>query len=335
MRLADYVVSYSLQINNRCLRYLAECDVRNGDSPTADGGDELHTEGHMVFAESLLSRDSRRLASMWSLMKPSWEDISPAVAAHVDTLKIAATGLAEGASGRRLALRLASVAGEDDEAQAIVTVARKLPAEKPFSWDVLNELFAQDSHFWRQSTDFRQIQDEIVCKRVVRSYRKSFKLANEIFADEVNLLASRGGDLSRWVQLCAHQLELLRPGLSDKGKSQLWYLDKMSDTLRTRSGLVKLHGETRRVQVNKEVSKDTSKIVLAHIDRQIGKMDKRVLRLASDCFNVKPKRMAGWVEQAALDLGLRDVSLMQANTGGPDHDKPSGGDGTTTGNVYV
>ena len=48
MRLADYVVSYSLQINNRCLRYLAECDIRDGGYLVPEGRDELPTEGHMV-----------------------------------------------------------------------------------------------------------------------------------------------------------------------------------------------------------------------------------------------------------------------------------------------
>ena len=335
MRLADYVVSYSLQINNRCLRYLAECDTRDGGTLVPEGGDDLSGEGHMVYAESLLTRDSRRLASMWSLMKPGWADTSAEVVSHVKTLEKAASGLADGGSGHRLAMRLASVASEDHEAQAILTIARKLRTEKPFSWDTLNEMFAQDSLFWRESVDFRQLPDDALCQRVARSYRKSYRLANNCFADAKNLTPKQRDKLQRRVQLCAHQLELLRPGLSDKGKSQLWYLLMMSDTLRTRSGLLKLHFEAQQaVAHDKTVEQQTLDIVLRHIDRQIEKMDKRMLRLASDCFSVKPKHIARWVEEAVEGLGLRDVSLMQTGQSGRDRD-PNGSAGSTTGKELV
>ena len=335
MRLADYVVSYSLQINNRCLRYLAECDARDGNSLLSEGGDDLHAEGHMVYAESLLTRDSRRLASMWSLMKPGWVDTSAEVVSHVKTLKKAASGLADGSSGHRLALRLAGVASEDHEAQAILTIARKLRTENPFGWDALNDLFAQDSLFWRESAEFRHLHDDVLCQRVTRSYRKSYRLANDCFADTEKLLPKQSDNLYRRVQVCAHQLELLRPGLSDKGKSQLWYLLKMSDTLRTRSGLLKLHFEAQQaVAHDKTVEQQTLDIVLRHIDRQIEKMDKRMLRLASDCFSVKPKHIARWVEEAVEGLGLRDVSLMQTGQSGRDRD-PNGSAGSTTGKDLV
>ncbi|XOV83081.1 MAG: hypothetical protein ACFHXK_19795 [bacterium] len=332
MRLADYVVSYSLQINNRCLRYLAECDSRDGATLGPEGGDDLPSEGHMVYAESLLTRDSRRLASMWSLMKPGWAQTGADVASHVKTLKKAASGLADGSSAHRLAMRLASVASEDHEAQAILTVARKLRAEKAFSWDVLNELFAKDSYFWRESVEFRHLPDDELAQRIARSYKKCYRLADRCFADTARLFPQCSRKLQRRVQLCAHQLELLRPGLSDKGKSQLWYLLKMSDTLRTRSGLQKLHREAQRAAAaDKALSQQTLEIVLHHIDRQIEKMDKRMIRLASDCFSVKPKRLAGWVNEAVDNLGLRDVSLMQAAAQGGAGRALSGAAGPTTG----
>ncbi len=175
MRLADYVVSYSLQINNRCLRYLAECDARGG-GPT-DHSDLVAVDTHTVYAESLLARDSRRLVSMWSLMGPAWKDAGVEMAAHVEALDAGARTLTEAASGRRLALRLANLAAEDYEAQAILRVARSLPAEVPMSWDALNDLFAQDSHFWRKSPSFQHLEDVVVQQRIARSYRKAYRLA--------------------------------------------------------------------------------------------------------------------------------------------------------------
>ena len=113
--------------------------------------------------------------------------------------------------------------------------------------------------------------------------------------------------LYRWVQLCAHQLELLRPGLSDKTKAQLWYLDKMSDTLRTRAGLVVLRDISSKIQVKRSAAKLTA----THVDQQIAKMGKRIERLTKGCFITKPKRFVASIEPAVAALGLRDVSFMK------------------------
>ena len=126
--------------------------------------------------------------------------------------------------------------------------------------------------------------------------------------DAVTWLAKHGGNLHRWVQLATHQLELLRPGLSDKGKAQLWYLDKMADTLRTRAGLEELQRATREV----DVKKSASKLVSSYVEQQINKMDKRIVRLVDGCFAIKPKRMDDITQAAVSALGLDSVSLMPA-----------------------
>ena len=142
----------------------------------------------------------------------------------------------------------------------------------------------------------------------MRSYRKSLRLAALMPSTEVDgWLDKHADNLQRWVRLCAHQLELLRPGLSDKGKAQLWYLDKMSDTLRTRSGLVDLRRQTRATKVKKAAGK----LAVSHVDQQIEKMNKRMVRLADNAFETKLKRFAGLVEEAVSALGLTDVSLMK------------------------
>ena len=308
MRLADYVVSYSLQINNRCLRYLAECDVRGGTPSLTDSSSLVASDSHSVFAESLLARDTRRLVSMWSLMRPGWKADAPDLATHVDDLYNAAEALAEGHSGRRLAMRLASLASADHEAEAILKVARKLPNEIVMTWDVLNDLFAADSLHWRESVSHRDIDDDLVLKRIAKRYRKSYRLAKLMPEQEAEAwLNAHAENLYRWVQLCAHQLELLRPGLSDKIKAQLWYLDKMSDTLRTRAGLVVL----RDIAVNIQVKRSAAKLTATHVDEQIAKMDKRIERLARGCFATKPKRLVESIKPAVAALGLRDVSFMK------------------------
>ena len=306
MRLADYVVSYSLQINNRCLRYLAECDTQ---AVIADNADIVGSEAHTVYAENLLARDSRRLVSMWSLMQPAWKQMDGAIEAHVADLQDATRCLTEASSARRLALRLANLAAEDHEAEAMLKVARCLPADVPLTWDALNEQFTDDSHYWRTSAGFRSLQDVVVQQRVVRSYRKGYRQAQLLPPEDTAAwLAKHGANLHRWVQLATHQLELLRPGLSDKGKAQLWYLDKMADTLRTRAGLEDLQRATREV----DVKKSAAKLVGSYVEQQIRKMDKRIVRLVDGCFAAKPKRMDDITQAAVSALGLDSVSLMPA-----------------------
>ncbi len=323
MRLADYVVSYSLQINNRCLRYLAECDAQGA---VTENSDIVGSEALTVYAENLLARDSRRLVSMWSLMQPGWKQLDAAIGAHVEDLAETTRSLMEASSVRRLALRLANMAAEDHEAEAILKVARCLPADVPVTWEVLNELFTRDSHYWRTSASFRSLEDVVVQQRIVRSYRKAYRQAQLLPPEDTGIwLGKHDGNFNRWVQLAAHQLELLRPGLSDRGKAQLWYLDKMADTLRTRAGLQELRRAARDVDVKKSVAK----LVDGYIDQQINKMDKRIVRLVDGCFTSKPKRMDDVTQAAVSALGLSGVSLMPSVAGSTPQANAENGHGQT------
>ncbi len=104
---------------------------------------------------------------------------------------------------------------------------------------------------------------------------------------------------------------------SDKGKAQLWYLDKMSDTLRTRAGLQTLKHATASVAVKKSAVK----LVISYVEQQIEKMDKRVVRLVKGSFSSKPKRLDAITQAALGNLGLSSVSLMKpAGVQGTDRD---------------
>ena len=67
MRLADWVVSTSLEINNGCLRYLAESQVRGAAAVCAEP-DDINLDTQAIYTESLLARDSRKIFSLWQLM---------------------------------------------------------------------------------------------------------------------------------------------------------------------------------------------------------------------------------------------------------------------------
>ncbi len=354
LRLADFVVSYSLQINNRCLRYLAECDVQRPhvEAVTSPSRAEpLQAEMHTVYAESLLARDSRRLASMWALTGLAGKASGSSLAAHIEELQKQSANLADVASARRLALRLASLAQDDEDAQAMLQTARQLPADSAPTWDRLNELFAADSGYWRQPRHFEELDDELLIGRIARSYRKGYRLARELQAiknnpDRFAWLTEKHVKLCGWVQACAHQMELLRSGLSDTSKAQLWYMDKLADTLRMRAGLVELaqrerdaaaeqvqseQAQSEQAQVEKMraeqlQAKSARQRSGRYISDQIAKMDKRTLRLLANCFPCKPKKFSAMMHQSIEGLALHNIRLMVPG-GGRDEAQPAGAAG--------
>jgi len=312
VRFADYVVSYSLQLNNRCLRYLAECEDAGGS-----GVDEpAETDTQTVFAENLLARDGRRLVSLWSLMWPAVRAHKDFMA-HVECLQQAVANLAEMPAPRRLALRIAAMGGDETAASVLVKLGRALPATTAPSWDELNALFADDSRCWRCPDAFNDLDDAGLANRIGRSYRKAYRSEHDMqaahkeqlvqarksteskqaeFTDrgKIEWLNKRGTRFLKWVQLADHHLELLRPGLSERGKAQLWYLGKLAGTLRTRQALLTLADGLP----DAKLSVADNQTALAAIDVQIVKMDNRVRRLTEGCFARKPKALQAVVAEA-------------------------------------
>ena len=306
MRLLDYVVSCSLRINNQCLRYLAEFDLQ---SVTTDGDSRLGAELATLNADNLLARDSRRLVSLWWLTRPCWQGMDTAVGQHLQALEQATQVINGVGNARQLALRLASRASQDADAEAIMKVARCLPADVPLTWDALNEQFTQDSGHWRSSAHFRGVDDGVLERRMLRSYKKAYRRAREMPEQDLAMwLDAQAARWHHWLQLAVYQLEVLRPGLSESGKAQLWYMDKLADTLRTRAGLVELMRQTETVEVKKSVTKQ----VTGHVAAQIKKMDKRVVRLAAGAFAVKPKRLRRAIAEAVCLLDLGAVRVIHA-----------------------
>ncbi len=325
MRLADFVVSYCLQINNDCLRYLADNEFDVLDPRLASQGDRGETL--TVYSENLLARETRRLASMWVLVDPAvthTEDqtngagdiaAGASVDRHLQDLKLISNALAESASPARLALRLAGIAVDEDDAAAMLKLARALPQPTSFAWDELNHLFAEDSRLWRGGVDLRSMSDEQFAHRIARSYRKALKCSRVLErVDSRDWAAGQLARLNQWTELAAHQFELLRSGLSDKGKTRLWYIGKLSDSMRTRSGLLALRNTLGSPDVKKSVKKSGLALARRFVDQQIGKTDSRIQRLAHDGFKTKPKRMRRKIDEAVENvvesMDKRAVKLM-------------------------
>lgn len=319
MRFADYIVSYSLQINNRCLRCLADS---RGVCPDLPDLEEANLSNQPVFAESMLLRDSRRLTGMWRFVKP-WTKGHEALAAHTQRLFAVTEQLHQSSAPARLALRMASQAVEDEDGKDLLMLARGLPRSAGIEWGYLSEIFSEDSAWWRDTGLFRQVVDEDLARLVAKDYRRAFKLVG---SEKLNAPADTSSStsvhpsvhssvkaltkLGRLSEQTAHRLELLRPGLSDKGKRLLWYLEKLAEAHRTRDGLALLQSQIGSAGLRKQVEKRCR----LYVAQQAEKIDKRIRRLGEASYDLKPKRFNGLVWQAFKQLNLGSVTHIDRGT---------------------
>ena len=319
MHLADYIVSNSLHINSRCLRYLADSHGRLQDEP--DDLLELSVDAQPVLAENTLIRDARRLLSMWRSVIADEDLADERMLLHYDRLHDVVQDLQSSMAPLRLGLRLASLAAEEEDAQNLLTVVRALPRRPRIAWGDLNEEFTRDSAMWRDVELFRHLSDKQLVGGFARQYRKAVKplgKLNEELQEPTEArraLTNRLRKVGDRSQLVAHQLELLRPGLSDKLKRQHWHLDKFADAYRTLASLLELRllidervAMPRPTRLDKQVARDSQ----AYLDGQVLKLRKRMQRLMDPAFAVKPKRYDVWIAGALSKLGLVDVTLLSS-----------------------
>lgn len=310
MRLVDWLVSRSLEMNNACLRYLAESQVRGHGVVTVERG-EGALDVQAIYSESVVASDSRRILSMWRLVQPRLPKASTAVG-HVHQLERIVASLAVVPAPRRLSLSLASQAVEDDNAKLMLRLARSLPMTVGPDWAELNEVFTVDSALWRDADNFTEMDDTFLTKRLGRSYRHGFKQAAWLRAREGGQdkadheVIERLDILTDACQLAAHHMELLRPVMSDTQKHQYWYLDKLEVALRTRRGLRHLI----RVKTGADWPKKAAKRARKYLESQEIKVNKRIDRLLRSAFALKPKKFVAQQRQALDRLALSSVSKV-------------------------
>ena len=312
MRLADWVVSCSLEINSGCLRYLAESHVR-GASAVSTEPEDMGLDTQAIYTESLLARDSRKILSHWRLLSEGLKG-SESVQAHIATLTEVVDQLTDDPAPMRLAMRLAGQAPEEEQAQLMLRLGRSLPPKPGPDWTSLNELFASDSALWRKTAFFEEIEDEYLSRRIGRDYRAAYKVLKRFPSQswtEEKVSAELNDELdtlAHHVQLASHHMELLRATLSDKQKHQLWYLDKLANALRMRHGLRELMYLTREARL--DLDKKSAKLARKYLAGQERKVNKRIQKLFAGTFTVKPKKFTRELSRSIDQMGLAQVSQV-------------------------
>ena len=314
VRLADWVISCSLEINSGCLRYLAESHVR-GESSVSAEPEDVGLDTQAIYTESLLARDSRKILSHWRLLSDGLE-ASESLQNHISALSAVVDQLTDDPAPLRLAMRLAGQAPEEEQAQLMLRLGRSLPSKPGPDWASLNELFASDSLLWRDSELFDEIDDEFLSRRIGRDYRAAYKILKRLpghdWAEEKvsEALNEDLESLSHHVQLASHHMELLRVALSDKQKHQLWYLDKLANALRMRHGLRELMFASRGAQ--RELGKKPAKLARKYLAGQESKVNKRIQKLFAGTFTMKPKKFTRQLTRSIDQMGLASVAKVSS-----------------------
>jgi len=314
VRFADWIISCSLEVNNGCLRFLADSQAR-GSTAVSPESEDSTLDTRAIYTESLLARDTRKIVSHWRLVQPAWVASEPAAqkAARVHVVKLVdmATTLTHVPAPVRLAMRLASQAIDDKQAKLMLSLARSLPGPGGPEWSSLNDLFTHDSALWRNPQLFGEVDDELVSRRLGGAYRRGYRMAKGLKSGWTEQVGSAEieqvlGALMQSSQIALHGTELLRGVLSDKHKHQLWHLDKVVDALRMRHALRILRERARQVGLAKKKVKLARKYLATEEIRANKKIDK----LLVTAFTTKPKKYGRKLLEAVDAMDLASVSSV-------------------------
>lgn len=320
MNLTEHVVSYSLEVNTRCLKFLAECRVPGADTragsdlapaPPKAAGAQDSCSPNTVYTESVLARDSRRLTSLWHLAMPAAAPTTfEEIRRHYKELRGAAHELSLAPANRALALRLANLATEEADAATMQVLAQRMPAPPELPWIDLCAVFARDSALWRDPQAFQVLPNSHLLDRLTRVYRKGHRIVGLLLKAPDGAMHQRKDliKLERLVRLTYHQMELLRAGLSEKGRSQLWFLEKLSEAVRMRLHMEHLLQALEDDPDGGSLDVGSTRLYVAsHRER----MNRRIEKLGQGAFGPKPKRMRARLDAAVAHLSIADVDATE------------------------
>ena len=231
MQFADFVVSSALQSLSKSLQRVAGSD------------------GHPLRCsdEKALILTAERILSLWQMAQWSVPKLQFKMA-QADLKEI--VNLCHGvrypelAAAQRLLERAESKAGRT--LVLIVETLQAEPAAEGFR-ERLNTLLQAESSRWREYAPLRQIEQiDLIEHGMLRAFDKA-----EALTTRLDHLAAETGSAhrasakrllrtGRWVRHCANHLELLRPALSDSGRTRLWHLARLAVKLEDQWGLERL-----------------------------------------------------------------------------------------------
>jgi hypothetical protein len=308
MQFADFVVSWALQALSRSLQKVS--DANRADGAAIDSG---------LKASDLkaLTRTAEQIFSLWQMMqwsvgkvefKRAQADLKQIIELTAgDRLpeRLAAERLLERAEGKavRLLEDIAATVVEND-------------VEGPLIRDRLGELLQAESSRWRDYSLLRQIEEDALVEHgILRAFEKARDLTgrlNEI-ASETGRTASAKRLLrtGRWVHHTVNHLELLRPALSESGRTRRWHLTRLAAKLDEQWALEKLARTAVVMELRPKASARLGKL----IGTQRKRLETQRRKLSLGAFAGGSQAYRKDVTAAVAELRLEQVTLLPMEAG--------------------
>jgi hypothetical protein len=300
MQFADYVVSYALQSLSRELRRVSE-----------SGGDLQCTD------EKAVRVTAERLLSIWQMMQWSVGKLQYQ-RAQAD-LRDLASLCHQPSIESQAATRLLEKA--DDKSRKLLTaLVGRLPVAPTvdFSRDRLSALLQSESARWRDYSLLRQISEsDLIEHGMLRAFKKGMELnlkLDRIADAEDGPSVKRLSRAGRWARHTVNQLELIRPALSESGRTRRWHLNRLAAKLEDQMALECF---VRTVESLELKPKDWRRL-RPLVQRQRQRLDKQRRKLTVGAFagGVKGYRLDA--EAAVKLLGLKEITLLPVDGSGSD-----------------
>jgi hypothetical protein len=305
MQFADFVVSWALQTLSRSLQKV-------GDAGRSDTAEPDFPAGLKPSDLKALNQAAERIFSLWQMMqwsvgkvefKRAQADLKQIVeltAGDRIPERLAAERLLERAEGKavRLLKDIAAAVAEDD-------------ADAALNRDRLGELLQIESSRWREYALLRQIEEEALVEHgILRAFAKAQDLTgrlNEIGSESGRTAsAKRLLRTGRWVQHTVNHLELLRPALSEKGRTRRWHLNRLAAKLDDQWALEKLARTAVVMELRPKASARLGKLISAQRTRL--ETQRRKLSLGAFAGGTEAYRQE--VLEAVAELRLEQVTLL-------------------------
>lgn len=308
MQFADFVVSWALQALSRSLQKVSDASRPHGAAADA---------GLKPSDLKALTQTAEQIFSLWQMMQWSvgkvefkraqadLKQIIELTAGDRIPERLAAERLLERAEGK--AIRLL-----EDIAASVVEDAD----DEPMLRDRLGELLQAESTRWREYALLRQIEEDALVEHgMLRAFGKALDLTgrlNEIGAETGRpASAKRLLRTGRWVHHTVNHLELLRPALSDSGRTRRWHLNRLAAKLDEQWALEKLARTAVVMELRPKASARLGKLIGAQRKR----LETQRRKLSLGAFAGGHEAYRKEVTAAVAELRLEQVTLLPLEAG--------------------
>ncbi len=162
----------------------------------------------------------------------------------------------------------------------------------------------------------RQVEEEaLVAHGMLRAFEKAVDLTGRLNAvsAESGAVASakRLRRTGRWVQHTVNHLELLRPALSETGRTRRWHLTRLAAKLDEQWAVERLARTTVVMALRPKASARLGKL----INQQRKRLETQRRKLSLGAFAGGPRAYRKEVVEAVTELRLEQVTLLPLEPG--------------------